>query len=205
MLSSCKTVSRFICIFFFVLFFRVAPISVALDRNGNACVLLRGSFKKICMPKMDRAGFALLMILTVVLVRVGDGQRDAAGGRKEGAGAGRAVWDQLQSRGISRGHSPRGPRDGSSSRTSSDSSPGTSQSRTLVRLPRGTSSQENRKHISKERPVHAAATSGEDLVSAPRDGARRTARHPTSQQQRNRVNRRQSSRHSSASTKRLIG
>ncbi|XP_005453328.1 latent-transforming growth factor beta-binding protein 2 isoform X1 [Oreochromis niloticus] len=157
------------------------------------------------MPKMDRAGFALLMFLTVVLVRVGDSQRDAAGGRKEGAGAGRAVWDQLQSRGISRGHSPRGPRDASSSRTSGDSSPETSQSRTLVRLPRGTSSQENRKHISKERPVHAAGTSGEDLVSAPRDGARRTARHPASQQQRNRVNRRQSSRHSSASTKRLIG
>ncbi|XP_030574575.1 latent-transforming growth factor beta-binding protein 2 [Archocentrus centrarchus] len=155
------------------------------------------------MPKMDRAGFAVLMVLTVVLMRVGDSHKDTTGGSIEGAGAGRAVFDQPQSRGISRGHSPRGPRDGASSRTSGDSSPGISQSRTVVRLPRGTSSQENRKHISKARD--AAGTSGEDLVSAPLDGARRTARQPVSQQQRNRVNRRQSSRRSSASTKRLIG
>lgn len=152
---------------------------------------------------MDRAGFAILMVLTVVLMRVGGSQKDTTGGSMEGAGAGRAVWDQPQSRGISRGHSPRGPRDGASSRTSGDSSPGISQSRTLVRLPRGTSSQDNRKHTSKARD--AAGTSGEELVSAPRDGARRAARQPVSQQDRNRVNRRQSGRHGSASSKRLIG
>lgn len=51
MRSCWARVKRFLVLFvfsssFYFLFFWVAPISVALDRNGNACVLLRGSFKK---------------------------------------------------------------------------------------------------------------------------------------------------------------
>lgn len=154
---------------------------------------------------MDRAGFAVLMVLTVALVRIGDSQKDTTGGRKEGAGAGRAVWDQQQSRVRSQGHSPRGPEDGASSGPSGETAPGSSHSRTLVRLPRGTSSQGDGRHISVAGPVHAAGASREDVVSAPRDGAVRAARHPTSQQHRTKVNRRQSSKTSSANTRRLVG
>lgn len=150
---------------------------------------------------MDRAGFTVLMVLTVALVRLGDSQKDTTGGRKEGAGAGRAVWDQQHARLRSQGHSPRGPEDGASSRPSVETSPGSSHSRIPVRLPRGISSQGDGRH----RPVHAAGASREDHVSAPRDGGLRTARHPASQQHRTKVNRRQSSKPSSASTRRLAG
>ncbi|XP_028421400.1 latent-transforming growth factor beta-binding protein 2 isoform X2 [Perca flavescens] len=157
------------------------------------------------MIKMDRAGFAVLMVLTVALGRIGDCHKDTTGGRKEGAGAGRTVWNQQQSRVRSQGHSPRGPEDAASSKPSDETSPGTSQSRTLVRLARGTPSQGDDRHISKTEPHHAAGASREDLVSAPLDGALRTARHPGSQQHRIRVNRRQSSKPSSASTRRFVG
>ncbi|XP_069008172.1 latent-transforming growth factor beta-binding protein 2-like isoform X2 [Embiotoca jacksoni] len=154
------------------------------------------------MPKMDREGFAVFMLLTVTLMLVADSHEAITGGRKAGAGADPAVWNQQPSLGISQGHSPRGPLDSASSETSS---PGTSKSRTLVRLRRGTSAQEDRRHISKAGPVHSAGASREDLVSAPRDGAQRTARHPVSQQQRTRVNRRQNSKPSAANTRRLVG
>ncbi|KAL7380810.1 hypothetical protein ABVT39_024441 [Epinephelus coioides] len=146
---------------------------------------------------MDRAGFAVLMVLTVALVRIGDSHKDTTGGSKEGAAA-----VQQQSRVRSQGH--QGPEDGASSRPSDDTYPGNSQSRTLVRLPRGAPSQGDGRHISKAGPAHAAGDSRED-VSAPRDGALRTARLPASKlQHRTRVNRRQS-KSSSASTRRLVG
>ncbi len=154
---------------------------------------------------MDRAGFAVLMVLTVALVRIGDGQKDTTGVKKVGAGAGRAVWDQQQSRVRSQGHSPRDPEDGASPGPSRETSPGSSRSRTLVRLPRGASSQGDGRHTSAAGPAHAAGASREDVVSAPRDGALRTARHPNSQQHRTKVNRRQSSKTSSASPRRLVG
>ncbi|XP_071375705.1 latent-transforming growth factor beta-binding protein 2-like [Centroberyx affinis] len=153
---------------------------------------------------MDRAGFAVLMVLTIALVRLGDGQKDVTGGRKEGAGAGRAVWDQQRSRARSQGHSPRGPE--ASSRPSGESSP-----RELSQpasLSRDSSSQRDRRHITKAAPAHAAGAPREDDVAAPRDGALRTARHPDSQlspQHRTRVNRRQSGKPSSGSTRRLVG
>ncbi|XP_023139134.2 latent-transforming growth factor beta-binding protein 2 isoform X2 [Amphiprion ocellaris] len=149
------------------------------------------------MLKMDRAGFAVVVVLAVALMRVGDSHRDTTGGRKEGAGAGRAVWHQRQSRGISQGHSPKEPSDGASSGPSGETS---SQSRILVRLPRGASA-----HTSKAGAAHAADAPREDQASAPRDGAQRVARHPVSQQQRTRVNRRQSSKPGSASSRRLVG
>ncbi|XP_026209948.1 latent-transforming growth factor beta-binding protein 2 [Anabas testudineus] len=142
---------------------------------------------------MNRAGFAALMVLTVALVRVGDSHKASAGGKKEGAGPG-AVADQVRSQ----GHSPGGSEDAASS-------PETFQSRTLVRLPRGTSSHGDGRHISRAGAAHAAGVSREDHVSAPRDVALRAARQPASQQQRARVNRRQSSKPSSASTRKLVG
>ncbi|XP_047466736.1 latent-transforming growth factor beta-binding protein 2-like [Mugil cephalus] len=144
------------------------------------------------MVKMDRAGVAVLIVLAVALMRVGDSHRDATGGRQEGAGADRAVWDQPHSPGISQGHWPGGPRGGgASSRASGETSPGSGQSgRTLVRKPRGTST---------------AGASREELASEPRDGAQRTARQTVSQQQRTRVNRRQSSKPGSTGTRRLVG
>lgn len=150
---------------------------------------------KLFMIKMDRAGFAVFMLLTVALVRAGNSHKDATGGRKKSAGAGRAFWDQLQQqqqqwRVRSQGHLPRGPGDGASSKPSGETSPRTSQHRTLIRVPRATTSSR-------------AGASREDHASAPRDGAQRTARQAASVQQRARVNRRQSSK--SANSRRLVG
>ncbi|XP_036928242.1 latent-transforming growth factor beta-binding protein 2-like [Acanthopagrus latus] len=158
------------------------------------------------MLKMDRAGFAVLVVLTVALVRAGDSREDTTGVRTESAGAARAVWDQQLSQVRSQGHSPRGPGDGSSSGPSGETSPGSSHSRSHVRLPRGASSHGDGRHVSAAgAAAHTAGASREDLASAPRDGAPRTARHPASQQHRTKVNRRQSSRPSSASARRLVG
>ncbi|XP_034078265.1 latent-transforming growth factor beta-binding protein 2 [Gymnodraco acuticeps] len=148
------------------------------------------------MLKMDRAGFVVLMLLIVALVQISDSHKDTTGGRKEGAGAAQAVSNKQQSRVRSQGHSPREPEDDASPEPSSETSPGTSRSMTLVRLPRGTS---------KAGPAHAAGVSREDPVSATRDGALRTARHPGSPLHRSGVNRRQSSKTGSASTRRLVG
>lgn len=172
---------------------------MALDKTVTRSLHFYAVVSKLCMLKMDRAGFAVLMFLTVALVRIGGSQRDTASGRKEGAGAGRAVWDQQQSRVKSQGHSPRGPEDGASSRPTGETSPASSRSGILIRLPRGTSSQGGGRHTS------IAGAPREDLVSAPRDGALRTARQAATQQHRTKVNRRQSSKPSSASTRRLIG
>ena len=192
LLISCNPIA-----FFYLLIFQ----SLSITRSA----LLRGSFKKVCMLKMDRAGFAVLMVLTVALVRVGDSREDTTGGRTEGAGAALALWDQQLSQVRSQGHSPRGPVDGASSRLSGETSPGSSHSRSHVRLPRGASSHGDGRHVSAAGAAHTAGASREDLASAPRDGAQRTARHPANQQHRTKVNRRQSSRPSSASARRLVG
>ncbi|KAM9355355.1 latent-transforming growth factor beta-binding protein 2-like [Pholidichthys leucotaenia] len=134
---------------------------------------------------MDRAGFALIVVLTVAAVRLGDSQNTSTGG-------GRTAEDQLQTSGISQGHSPTPPQDGASSRTSGGS-PGTGHSRTVVRLSKGAPTRGDRRQASKATLVRASQG---DLASAPRDGARRAARHPPSQQPRTRANRRQSSRSS---------
>ncbi|XP_041828648.1 latent-transforming growth factor beta-binding protein 2-like [Melanotaenia boesemani] len=149
---------------------------------------------------MERAGFAVLIVLIVAPAAVSGSHMETTGGRKEGAETGQVIWDQQQSRGINRGHLSRAPRDELSSKTSGEASLGTSQSKTLVRVPRGASSQEDRRHISKTGSAHAADAPREELVSALRNPG-----HPVSQQQRTRVNRRQSSKPTSASTRRLVG
>lgn len=147
------------------------------------------------------------MVLTVSLVRVGDSHKATASGRKEAAVTDRGVLDHLQSGVMNQGHSPRGSEDGASSDKSAETSRETFRSRTLVRLPRGTSSDGDDRHV--PRPAHAAGASREDHASAPRDVALRAARQSASQQQqqqhRTRVNRRQSSKPGSASTRRLVG
>lgn len=153
---------------------------------------------------MDRAGFAVLMVLTVALIPISDSQKDTTGGRKEGAGVGRAVWVQ-EHYARSQKHSPRRPEDGALSSLPGDTSPRSSHSGILVRLPRATPSHGDDRHISSAVAVHSAGATREDLVSAPRDVALRTARHPASQQHRTKVNRRQSSKPGSASTRRLVG
>lgn len=146
---------------------------------------------------MERAGFALLVILAVALVRISDSQRGATGGRREeGAGAGRPLRDQHQSRDSDQGHNP----------VSSHQTSGHSGSRS--RRARGASSPAGDRHPSVAAPVDAAGGYREDSYTTPREVALRTARHPSSQQQqqhRAKVNRRQSSRQSSASTRRLAG
>ncbi|XP_069391808.1 latent-transforming growth factor beta-binding protein 2 isoform X2 [Paralichthys olivaceus] len=153
---------------------------------------------------MDRAGFAVLTVLIVALMRVGDSHKDTAtGGRQEFAGAHRAKQEQ-QPRVRSQGHSPRGPaEDGASSRQpSGESSPAL---RTLVRLPRNASFQVEGRQTSRVGPAHAAGVSREEQSPAPRDVAQRTARQAAGQQQRTRVNRKPSSKPGSAHTRRLAG
>ncbi|XP_029900655.1 latent-transforming growth factor beta-binding protein 2-like isoform X2 [Myripristis murdjan] len=159
---------------------------------------------------MDRAGFAVLMVLITALARIGGSDKGMTGVENEHAGAGRPVWDQQPSRERSQGHSPRGPEDGASSRAD-QSLPGTflNHSGAPVRLPRDSSSHPDRGQITKAAPSPAAGASREQLATAPRDRAQRTARHPVSQQQhspqhRTRVSRRQS-KPSSASSKRFVG
>lgn len=151
-----------------------------------------------------RARFAVLVLLAVALTRVSDSHEETTGGRKEGAGADQVVWDQQQqSRGIIQGQSSSDHQDGTSRKTSSEASTG---SRDLARTPRAASAAEDPKHVPKAGPAPAAAgASREVVVSAPRDGAQRSARHPVSQQQRSRLSRRQSSKPSSGSNRRLVG
>ncbi|KAM8914977.1 latent-transforming growth factor beta-binding protein 2-like isoform 2-T2 [Spinachia spinachia] len=137
---------------------------------------------------MDRARFALLVVLTVALLPISDGHKDTTGVRKEAAGAARV---------RTRGASPRRP--------TGDTSPGTDELGTLVRAPRATSSQGDSGHVSNAGPVRAGGASREDLPSAPRGGARRAARHPSGPQHRTGANRRQGSKPNSASTRRLVG
>nr|XP_020469567.1 latent-transforming growth factor beta-binding protein 2 isoform X2 [Monopterus albus] len=157
------------------------------------------------MPNMDRTRLAVLMILTAAFVRVGDSHRDPAGGRKESERADPAPWDQQHSRVMSMGHLPRGLEDGASFGLFGETALGTGQSRTLARMPRGTSSQENARHTPKAEPAHAAGASWDSHASAPRDSALRTAKHTGGQQHRARMNRRQSNKSSSASKGRLTG
>ncbi|MED6270885.1 hypothetical protein CHARACLAT_014739, partial [Characodon lateralis] len=112
------------------------------------------------MTVMERTGLAVLMVLTVALMRVVDGDQEATGGRS-----------------------------GDLSKA-----PTTGQSTTLRRMPRGASAPA-------VESAHVAGASGEDPVSTPQDRAQRTARHP----QRSRVNRGQSSKPGSSSTRRLTG
>ncbi|CAB1436245.1 unnamed protein product [Pleuronectes platessa] len=136
---------------------------------------------------------------------VGDGLKDTAatGGRQEFAGAHRAHQPRVRSQ----GHTPRGPsEDGASSRQpSGESSPETSQLRTLVRLPRNASSRVDGRQTSRVGPPHAAGVSRQEQSPAPRDVAQRTARQAAGQQQRTRVNRKPSSKPGSAHTRRLTG
>ncbi|XP_067335910.1 latent-transforming growth factor beta-binding protein 2-like isoform X2 [Channa argus] len=136
------------------------------------------------MPEMDRAGFAVLLVLIVAFVRGGASHKDTAGGRNEGAVTDRGVWDQQQSQ----GRSPRGWEDVPSGKTSAE---------TVRSKSRGTLSHGEARHISRAVP--------EEHASAPRDVAVRVARQPPSQKHRTRVNNRQSGKPTSASTKRLAG
>ncbi|KAG7510151.1 latent-transforming growth factor beta-binding protein 2 [Solea senegalensis] len=144
---------------------------------------------------MDRARVAVLMILTVALLRVGNSHEDATGGRKEFAGPRRRL--------RSPGHLPEDG--GPSSVPSGELSPGSTRSKAPLRLPRGASSQAHGSLTSRAGPTRAAAVSREDQSSAPRDGAQRSARQTASQQHRSRGNHRHSSKPSSAHTRRLVG
>ncbi|XP_076017741.1 latent-transforming growth factor beta-binding protein 2-like isoform X2 [Genypterus blacodes] len=138
---------------------------------------------------MDR-GFAVILLLTIALLRSGDSQQDTAGGRRgDEAAEDRALWDRERSQGH---HSPSGPGDGASTAASPVASPG--HSRPPIRLPRGLTPRQ----ASRALPAHPAGATREE------------ARQPASQSQQPpqpgaRVNRRQSGRLGSANTRRLAG
>lgn len=145
---------------------------------------------------MDRSGLLILIVVTVALVQISDSEKDTTGGgRTGGAGADRTTGEP-QSRGGSQGHS---------AGRSGENSPGSSHPGSPVRLPRGASSQREGRHATAAAPARPAGASREDLLSAPRESASRTARHPVSQQHRTKVTRRQNSKLSPASARRLAG
>lgn len=148
----------------------------------NAICSFSAVLSKLCISKMDRAGIAVLLVLSAALVRVGDSHKVTAGGRKGSADAERGFWDQQLSRVRNQDHSPRG-------------SEPSDETRTLVRLPRGTSSHADDRH--RTGPVHAAG----DRSAARKDAALRVARQSASQQHRARA--RQSSKPIPANTRRL--
>lgn len=144
---------------------------------------------------MDRSGLIILIVVTIALVQISDSQKDTTGGGRTGGAAADRTTEQ-QSRDGSQGHS---------AGRSGENSPGSSHSGNPVRLPRGASSQREGRHTSAAAPARPAGASREDLVSAPRESASRTARHPVSQQHRTKVTRRQNSKLSTASARRLAG
>lgn len=124
---------------------------------------------------MGHAGFAVFVVVAVALLSLGGAHKETTGEREEGAQTGQ------QSPGISQGHPF----------SSTGHSPG---SESPLLSPRAASPQDG----------HRSKTPREALDSAPRDDTQRAVRHPQSQQQRTRVNRRQSSKISSAN-RRLVG
>lgn len=146
--------------------------------------------------KMDRSGLFILIVVTVAFVQITASEKDTTGGGRTGGAAADRTTGEQQSRDGSQGHS---------AGRSGEISPGSSRSGNPVRLPRGASSQREGRHTSAAAPARPAGASREDLVSAPRESASRTARHPVIQQHRSKVTRRQNSKLSTASARRLAG
>lgn len=151
--------------------------------------------KKTKHAKMDRSGLFILIAITVALVQISDTQKDTTGGGRTGGAAADRTTEQ-QARYGGQGHS---------AGRSGELSAGSSHSGNPVRLPRGASSQREGRHASAAAPARPGGASREDQPAAPRDSASRTARHPVSQQHRPKVARRQNSKPSSASARRLAG
>lgn len=133
---------------------------------------------------MKRRGVAVLIVMAVAMLTSGDSQKNSTGERREGTQAGRPLWEQPSQHKRpfrSQGHSARGTEDHASSHTL--------QAKALVRLPRATQPQGQQQAA--------------DVSSSPR-----SVRQPPSQlspQQRARVNRRQSIKQGTGTTRRLIG
>lgn len=133
---------------------------------------------------MKRRGVAVLIVMAVAMLTSGDSQKNSTGERREGTQAGRPLWEQPSQHKRpfrSQGHSARGTEDHASSHTL--------QAKALVRLPRATQPQGQQQAA--------------DVSSSPR-----SVRQPPSQlspQQRARVNRRQSTKQGTGTTRRLIG
>lgn len=145
---------------------------------------------------MDRSGLFILIVVTVAFVQISDSQKDTAGGGRTGGAVADRTTGEQQAQDGSQGHS---------AGRSGENSPGSSHSGNPVRLPRGAPSQQEGRHTSAAAPARPAGASRDHPVWAPREGASRTARQPVSQQHRTKVTRRQNSKLSSASARRLAG
>eukprot|EP00063_Salmo_salar_P091555 XP_014066390.1 PREDICTED: latent-transforming growth factor beta-binding protein 2-like isoform X3 [Salmo salar] len=155
---------------------------------------------------MDRLWIAVLVVLTIALVRMCDCQKDSTGGRQE-------MWEQLRELARSQGHSAVGAKDAVPAIPSRESSLSFSHnvSHSGRGAPVSSSSQRDNRHATAIKPVPAPSTEASlraDDATVPRDAARRAATQlgtHHSSQQRPRNSSRQSNKPSSTHTRRLAG
>nr|XP_023842345.1 latent-transforming growth factor beta-binding protein 2-like [Salvelinus alpinus] len=155
---------------------------------------------------MDRLWIAVLVVLTIALVRMCDCQKDSTGGRQE-------MWEQLRELARSQGHSAVGAKDAVPAIPSRESSLSFSHnvSHSGRRAPVSSSSQRDNRHATAIKPDPAPSTEASpraDDATVPRDAARRAATQlgtHHSSQQRPRISSRQSNKPSSTHTRRLAG
>ncbi|XP_064809909.1 latent-transforming growth factor beta-binding protein 2-like isoform X1 [Oncorhynchus masou masou] len=155
---------------------------------------------------MDRLWIAVLVVLTIALVRMCDCQKDSTGGRQE-------MWEQLRELARSQGHSAVGAKDAVPDIPPRESLLNFSHnvSHSGRRAPVSSSSQRDNRYATAIKPFPAPSTEASlraDDATVPRDAARRAATQlgtHHSSQQRPRISSRQSNKPSSTHTRRLAG
>lgn len=155
---------------------------------------------------MDRLWIAVLVVLTIALVRMCDCQKDSTGGRQE-------MWEQLRELARSQGHSAVGAKDAVPAIPSRESSLSFSHnvSHSGRGAPVSSVYQRDNRHATVIKPVSGSITEAShraDDSTVSQDAARRAARQlgtHHSSQYRPRIIYRQSNKPSSTHTRRLAG
>ena len=190
------------------LFASIQPLDIACGYRHNWILSDQPtrSSNSIFDTNMDRLWIALLVVLTIALVRMCDCQKDSTGGRQE-------MWEQLRELARSQGHSAVGAKDAVPDIPSRESLLNFSHnvSHSGRRAPVSSSSQRDNRYATAIKPVPAPSTEASLRAydaTVPRDAARRAATQlgtHHSSQQRPRISSRQSNKPSSTHTRRLAG
>lgn len=180
---------------------------VAIEKNGILISHQGTRSSNLFFDKnMNRLWIAVLVVLTIAVVRMCDCRKDSTGGGQE-------MWDQLRARARGQGHSAGGANDADPARPSRESSHRSSHNV----LPSGRGApvsslyQRNNRHATVIKPVPAPITEAShraDDSTVAQDAARRAARQlgtHHSSQYRPRIIYRQSNKPSSTHTRRLAG
>lgn len=180
---------------------------MAIEKNGILINHQRTRSGNLIFDKnMNQLGIAVLVVLTIAVVRMCDCRKDSTGGGQE-------MWNQLRARARGQGHSAGGANDADPDRPSRESSHRSSHnvSHSGRGAPVSSSSQRDNRHATAIKPVPAPSTEASlraDDATVPRDAARRAATQlgtHHSSQQRPRNSSRQSNKPSSTHTRRLAG